>query len=69
MTGGDEGAFEALAILTFSTTLAISARNFVSSVWVPFKNVLQCRVNPAIATASPTSASLAPFTLANSVWA
>ena len=49
--------------------LAISPRNFVSSVWMPLRNVLQCRVSAAIATASPTSASLAPFSFANSVWA
>ena len=49
--------------------LAISARNLVSSVWMPFRYVLQCRVIAAIATASPISASLAPFSLAKSVWA
>ena len=69
VTGAAAGAFDALAFLTLSMILATSPRNFASSVWMPLRNVLQWRVMAAIATASPISASLAPFSLANSVCA
>ncbi len=47
----------------------MSRRNCGSSTCIPFSMVLRSRVSAAIAIASLISASVAPFSLANSVWA
>ena len=68
-TPAGAGAFEAAARFAFSMSFAMSARKRASSIWAPFRNVLQCLVMAAMPTASPISASVAPFSFANSVCA
>ena len=46
----------------------VSSLKDASSVWTPFRMVLHWRVRPAMATASRSSRSLAPFSFEVSVW-
>src|SRR5262245_22632608 len=65
--GGGGAAFAVADFLACAIIWLISFLNFASSVGKPLSTVLHFRVMADIATASPTSASDAPFRRAKAV--